>query len=88
MAAKQEFCRTAKHYKLAREADRLLAKSGFFKKPSPVLEFPNDPTMQAAYDKLVGDRLPSDAVSPHGHLRSTWNGTIQPTDSLALAKRG
>ena len=79
----QDFCRTAKHYKLAKAADRLLAKSGFFKKPNTTpLEFPNDPTMQATYDHLVGNRLTSDAISPHGHLRATWTGKIARTDSL------
>jgi hypothetical protein len=90
MPMKPEFCRTAKHYKLVHAADKLLARSGFFKPAASTepLEFPNDPTMQAAYDKLVGERIPSDAVSPHGHLRATWAGTIQATDALALAKRG
>ncbi len=83
-----DFCRSAKHYKLQDAADRLLAKSGFFKPVAEVLEFPNDPTMQAAYDKSVGDRLTSDAISTHGHLRATWTGSIQATDALALAKRG
>jgi hypothetical protein len=78
----QDFCRTAKHYKLAKAADRLLAKSGFFKKPAAELEFPNDPIMQAAYDKLVGAKMTSDAVSPHGHLRATWTGTINRPDAL------
>lgn len=77
-----DFCRSVKQRKLQDAADRLLAKSGFFRPEAETLEFPNDPTMQEAYDKHVGAKLTSDAVSPLGHLRATWTGTIQPTDIL------
>jgi hypothetical protein len=73
----QDFCRTAKHYKLAKEADRILAKSGFFRKPVAASDM-----VQDALDALTGHMPPSDAVSPHGHLRATWTGTINRPDAL------
>lgn len=80
--------------RLERQANRLLAKSGFFQKPVAEVDQGvlalllksglTDAEAAALAAKVAKNEAKADAnaISPAGHLRATWTGKVQPTDIL------